>query len=82
MALSKQDREEITTLIKTVVNGNILRVEAKLDKHIESHEEIMVELRPVAEAVTWINSTRRFVMWVGGFATAVGAAFALSKYLK
>lgn len=82
MALSKQDREEITVLIKTVVNGNILRIESKLDQHIINHDELLTELKPVAEAVSWINTSKKFVVWISGFVIAITSIISISKFLK
>lgn len=75
MALSTQDREEISLTIRTVVNGNIKRVEEKLDNHIETHDKafegVFKTLEPVVEGVRWINTTRKFVLWIAGFAIAI-----------
>lgn len=77
MALSTEDREEISNTIRLVVNGNIKRVETKLDEHISNHdkmvtmyEDLVINLTPVAEAVGWINTTKKFVVWVAGFVLA------------
>lgn len=88
MALSNTDREEIGNTIRIVVNGNIKRVEDKLDIHISRHDEMFenykeltLKLEPVVEAVQWINTTKRFVLWVAGFAAAIGAILAIQKQL-
>lgn len=86
MSLSNQDREEIATTIRLVVNGNIKRVEEKLDAHIERHDELVqlstqmiADLKPVVEGVRWINTTKTMVMYVAGFAVAFGSIFTLTK---
>lgn len=87
MALSNEDRQEIANTIKLVVNGNIKRVEEKLDGHIvrhtelvDKHQELLTELKPVVEAVQWINTTKKFVVYIGGMAAAVGGILALIKF--
>ncbi len=79
MALSNEDRQEIANTIKLVVNGNIKRVEDKLDGHIEKHTELLIKhqelitnLEPVVEAVQWINTTKKAAVYFGGFILAVG----------
>lgn len=86
MSLSNEDREEIANTIRLVVNGNIKRIEEKLDGHIERHNEmaelysgIIDNLKPVADAVEWINTTKKIVLWVGGIAAAIGGILALTK---
>ena len=83
MALSTQDREEISLTIRTVVNGNIKRVEEKLDNHIENHdkafEDVFKTLEPVVEGVQWINTTRKFSLWVAGFVVAIAGAVTIFK---
>jgi hypothetical protein len=86
MALSNHDREEISNTIRLVVNGNIKRVEQKLDAHIENHtqlvtvyEKIADDLKPVAEAVGWINTTRKFSLWISGFVLAIAGVLTIFK---
>lgn len=79
MALSNTDREEIGQLIRTVVNGNIIRLEGKLDGHIEKHEEIYTELTAIVEAVQWINTSKRFITWFGGIAGGLAATWTLIR---
>jgi hypothetical protein len=81
MALSKLDREEIKGIIKLTVNGKIDRIDEKLDAHIETHSKIANELEIVVDAVKWISTTRKFVLWVGGFFGSVGTIVALFKFL-
>jgi hypothetical protein len=81
MALSKLDREEIKDIIKITVNGKIDKIDAKLDKHIETHGEAAAELRTVVEAVRWIGSTRKFVLWIGGLFGSIGTIVALFKVI-
>jgi hypothetical protein len=64
MALSKNDREEITNLIQTVVNGNIRRVGDKV-------EELHEKMEPVIEAIQWVETTRKIVVRVSAFVVAV-----------
>ncbi len=82
MALSVEDREEITNIVKTTVNGKIDKMNATLDVHIEQHNSVVDEIRVVIEAVQWINSTRKFMVWVGGIAAAVASFFAVLNLLK
>ena len=84
--LSTEDREEISNTIRLVVNGNIKRVETKLDSHIVNHNQLvtlyseMIEnLKPVAEGVKWLNTSRKFIMWLAGIAVAVGSSLAIFK---
>lgn len=86
MALSKEDREQIADTIKIVVNGNIKRIEDKLDNHIvkfdnlaANYTELAETLKPVAEGVEWINTTKKFTMYIGGFAAAVVGLFTLTR---
>jgi len=86
MALSIEDREEISKTIVLTVNGNIKRIEGKLDAHIDNHsqlvsvyEDMAVNLKPVAEAVAWINTTRKFVLWIAGIVLAIAGTLAAVK---
>lgn len=86
MALSKEDREQIADTIKIVVNGNIKRIEDKLDNHISEFDKLVTNytemaetLKPVAEGVEWINTTKRFTVYIGGFAAAVVGLFTLTR---
>ena len=82
MALSQIDRDEITSMIKLTVNGKIDKMNESLNVHIEQHNSVVDEIRVVIEAVQWINSTRKFMVWVGGIATAVASFFAVLNLLK
>lgn len=82
MALSLKDREEISLTIRTVVNGNIKRVEEKLDAHVSNHDrliELVENLQPVSDLVGWVNTTRRIVFWVTGIVIAIGGAVTILK---
>lgn len=72
MALSVKDKEELVGVIKLTVNGKIDKLNEKLDKHIENME-------PVIDGLHWIESTRKFVLWVGAPIGAVLAFFASFK---
>ena len=57
--------------VEKVVNGKINRLQSALDEHREEsqyrHAEItsyLDELRPVADALRFLNYGRRFVAWV------------------
>ena len=82
MSLSVEDREEITSIIKTTVNGKIDRMNDKLDVHIEQHNSVVDEIRVVIEAVQWLNSTRKFMIWGGGMVAALVSCFALWNNIK
>jgi hypothetical protein len=86
MSLSERDREEISNTIRTVVNGNIKRVEGKLDAHIDNTNKlielysVMAEnLGPVADGVKWLNTSKKFIVWCGTIAAAIGATLAVFK---
>lgn len=86
MALSTKDREEISETIRLVVNGNIKRVEGKLDAHIDStnrmlelYSKMAEELGPVREGVAWINSSKKFVLWVAATCVAIGSILSAFK---
>lgn len=55
--------QAIERSIKKYVNGKIDAMDKKLDTHIATME-------PVIEGVRFINTSRRFVLWI---ATPVGA---------
>lgn len=82
MALSVEDREEITNIVKTTVNGKIDKMNDKLDVHIEQHNSVVDEIRVVIEAVQWINSTRKFMIWGGGIVAALVSYFAFWNNIK
>ena len=46
------------------VNGKIDAVHAKLDDHIKQHACDMNRLEPVIDGVKFINTGRRFLVWV------------------
>ena len=82
MALSLKDREEISLTIRTVVNGNIKRVEDKLDSHISNHDRLITlveNLQPVSEIVTWVTTTKRIALWIAGFAIAITGTLTIFK---
>jgi len=82
MALSQIDRDEITNMIKLTVNGKIDKMNESLNVHIEQHNSVVDEIRVVIEAVQWINSTRKFMIWVGGTAASLAALFTLWNHIK
>lgn len=75
MALSKEDREEITILIHTVVNGNIRRVEEKVDL-------LNSNINPILEAVMWVNTTKKVTVWVAGFIVSLASVIASYNIIK
>lgn len=75
MALSKQDKEEITLLIHTVVNGNIRRVEDKVDR-------LNSNIDPLIEAVAWITTTKKVVIWVSGFVVSIASVVASLNIIR
>jgi len=75
MALSTEDREEIKGMIKSVVNGKIDKMSEKLDAHI-------LTLEPISEAIMWINSTRKFLLWSSAIVVSFISTITLFKYLK
>lgn len=82
MSLSKLDRDEITSMIKVTVNGKIDKMSDKLDQHIDMHSSIQTELTTVVDAIRWINTTRKFILWIGATAAAVASFFTLGNYFK
>lgn len=75
MALTKQDKEEITQLVERVVNGNIKRVENKVDLQLK-------KLEPVVEAVMWINTTKKIATYVAGAIVTIATTVAAYNTLK
>jgi len=51
-------RDTVHTTIKEVVNGKIDKLSDKLDEHIRVME-------PVKDALSWVNTTQKFVKWTG-----------------
>lgn len=82
MSLSAEDREEITNLIKVVVNGNIKRVEEKVDRNAEQHLILIERLNPIVEAVMWINTTRKALLWIASIAVSIASTLSLYNLLK
>lgn len=56
--MTHDDKEEIKAVIREVVNGKIDNLSKKLDIHIE-------DMRPVKDALNWVNTTQRFIKWTG-----------------
>jgi hypothetical protein len=44
-----------------------------------NYKELSDNLAPVVDAVQWINTTKRFVLYVGGIAASIAAVITLSK---
>lgn len=70
MSLSKNDRDEITNLIKVVVNGNIKRLDEKITAHTAEsearHQEIIDKIMPVLEGMQWLNTTKKITTLIAG----------------
>jgi hypothetical protein len=79
MALSKEDRDEIVGTIRLVVNGNINRVEAKLDGHIQQHSELVEKLEPVIGAAQWVKVTKKLFAYLMGVLISIASLWALIK---
>lgn len=56
--MTHDDKEEIKAVIREVVNGKIDKLSQKLDLHME-------DMRPVKDALNWVNTTQRFIKWTG-----------------
>jgi hypothetical protein len=60
--MDSTDKQEIMTALETtvrvVVNGNIRRVEQKLDSHIQNME-------PLLDALRVVQSMQKFFKWLG-----------------
>lgn len=80
MSLSKENEEAIALIIQQTVNGKIKRIEDKLDGHILRTEEIASDIKPVLEAIVWIDSTRKFLLYIGGIVGVVASILALAKF--
>ena len=80
MSLSKENEEAIALIIQQTVNGKIKRVEDKLDTHMVNHAEFTEVLKPLAEAVVWVDSTRKFLLYAGGIIGAIASVLALSRF--
>lgn len=72
MALSTQDRKEIANIIKQTING-------KIDNLTIRHDKLEQKLDPLIDGLQWIETTRKFIIWV---AVPVTALIALIKGLK
>lgn len=80
--LSKEDRDDIISIIKLTVNGKIDKLHDKVDGQQDQLNSFIQKLEPVIDAVSWINTSKRAVTWMGGVAASVAAIFALNNYLK
>jgi hypothetical protein len=72
MALTNEERKEIQEIIKLTVNGKIDRLTNLVETHI-------VTVAPVVEAVMWINSTRKFLLYFSSIAIAIASFVTLYK---
>ena len=82
MALSKLDREEITSMIKTTVNGKIDKIDEKLTNHIDKHDKMLDEVKVLVDAVRWLDTTRKVAVWLGGLAAAIAGIVGLQSLFK
>lgn len=95
--MTESDKQEIldavTATIKTVVNGKIDRMDAKMDLHIEAtalfrnevtsfHDEVTLKLTsldPVIEGMSTIKNGRSFLVWIGVPLAVIGSLIALFR---
>ncbi len=65
--------------IRVTVNGKIDNLTKMLDKHIAEHDKLSEKLDPLLDAVRWINTSRKFIVWIGVPVATVGAMIASVK---
>ena len=65
--------------IKFTVNGKIDRLNEKFDKHIAEHDKLAEKIDPLVDAVRWINSSRKFIIWIGAPVAVIGSTIATLK---
>lgn len=65
--------------IKVTVNGKIDNLTKMLDNHIAEHDKLTEKLDPLVDAVRWINTSRKFVVWIGVPIATIGTMVATIK---
>lgn len=82
----KEIKEEITTTVRTVVNGKIDKMNEKFDVYIDDDmrwkgtvDEYMKEMSPVKDGLRTIQSLNKFAKWVGLPAVGALVAYFLTK---
>jgi hypothetical protein len=61
------DREEIIqTINEGIQQGIATTMPGAIEKHVNGHiRELRAELQPVIDGVRFINTGRRFLIWIG-----------------
>ena len=75
--MTPEDREEIIDVIRHTVNGKIDKLDAKLQVHMDKHDEQWDQVRPVVEGFQGAKVVGNSFKWLGGIALTAAALFAL-----
>lgn len=61
------------------LNGKIDHLTKMLDDHLTEHDKLTEKLDPLLDAIRWINTSRKFIVWIGVPIAAMGAMIASVK---
>lgn len=61
------------------LNGKIDHLTKMFDDHLTEHDKLTEKLDPLLDAVRWINTSRKFIVWIGVPIATMGAMIASVK---